>query len=103
MMFPAAVAAVDAELGVIVRLTSYIGGTPVQRYELENLAAFAGEFHVDIPDGLPVTEAGPLDDLRSPGSSGPPLTLGRLLARQAAAGATSAARSLFDRLGPRDR
>src|SRR5262249_36340149 len=28
MMFPAAVAVVDAELGVIVRLTSYIGGRP---------------------------------------------------------------------------
>ena len=99
MMFPAAVAVVDAELGVIVALTSYIGGTPVQRYELENLAAFAGEIRVDLPVGLPVTEAGPLGDLRSPGPDGPPLTLGRVLARQAAAGATSAARSLFDRFG----
>jgi hypothetical protein len=31
MMFPAAVAVVDAELGVMVRLTSYIGETPVQK------------------------------------------------------------------------
>ncbi len=99
MMFPAAVAVVDAELGVIVRLTFYIGRTPVQKYELENLAGFAGDIRVDLPDGLPVTEAGPLDDLRPPERSGPPPTLGRLLARQAAAEATRAARSLFDRLG----
>jgi hypothetical protein len=99
MMFPAAVAVVDAELGVIVRLTFYIGGTPVQKYELESLAALAGEFRVDLPTGLPVTEAGPFDDFRSPGPGSPPLTLGRVLARQAAAGATRAARSLFDRLG----
>ena len=101
MMFPAAVAVVDAELGVIVRLTSYIGGTPVQKYQLEDLAALAGEFRVDLPDGLPVAEGGPFDDLRSPGPCGPPLTLGRVLARHAAAEATKAARSLFDRLGDR--
>jgi len=92
---------VDAELGVIVRLTSYIGGTPVQKYQLEDLAALAGEFRVDLPDGLPVAEGGPFDDLRSPGPCGPPLTLGRVLARHAAAEATKAARSLFDRLGDR--
>src|SRR5262249_30179581 len=84
MMFPAAVAVVDAELGVIVRLTSYIGGTPVQKYELDDLAALTGEFRVDLPDGLPVAEGGPSDDLRSPGPCGPPLTLGRVLARHAA-------------------
>jgi hypothetical protein len=99
MIFPAAVAVVDAELGIIVRLTSYIGGTPVQRYELENIAVLTGEFRVDIPDGLPVTEAGPLDDLRRPERSGPPPTLGRVLARQAAAEASRAARSIFGRLG----
>jgi len=100
MMFPSAVAVVDAELGVITRLTSYIGGTPVQKYELEDLAVLAGEFHVDLPAGLPVTEAGPFDDFRSPGPDGPPLTLPRVLARHAAAEAARAARSLFDRLGP---
>jgi hypothetical protein len=106
MMFPAAVAVVDAELGIIVRLTSYIGGTPVQKYELENLEAVEGDFRVELPDGLPFTEAGPLDDLRSAEPGGPPLTLGRVLARQAAAEVTRVARSLFDRLGtigPRDR
>src|SRR5215469_214920 len=65
MMFPAAVAVVDAELGVIVRLTSYIGGTPVQKYELEGIAPLAGEFGVDLPADLPVTEAGPFDDFRT--------------------------------------
>jgi len=108
MMFPAAVAVVDAELGVIVRLTSYIGGTPVQKYELEDLAALTGEFRIDVPADLPVSEAGPFDDFRtrSPGPGGPPLSLGRVLARQAAAEAARAARSLFDRLrssDPRDR
>jgi len=106
MMFPAAVAVVDAELGVIVRLTSYIGGTPVQRYELANLAALSGEFRVDLPADLPVAEAGPFDDFRSPGPGGPPVRLGRVLARHAAAEAAKAARSLLDRLsasGPRDR
>jgi hypothetical protein len=100
MMFPAAVAVVDAELGVLARLTSYIGGMPVQKYEPDDLAVLAGEFRVDLPAGLPVTEAGPFDDFRSPGTDGPPLTLPRVLARQAAAGAARAARNLFDRLGP---
>jgi hypothetical protein len=65
---------VDAELGVLARLTSYIGGMPVQKYEPEDLAVLAGEFRVDLPAGLPVTEAGPFDDFRSPGPDGPPLT-----------------------------
>ena len=101
MTFPAAVAVVDAELGVIVRLTSYIGGTPVQKYELEDLAARADEFRVDLPADLPVTEGGPFDDFKTgspPG--GPPVRLGRVLARHAATEAAKAARSLFDRLGP---
>jgi hypothetical protein len=34
MTAPAAVALVDAELGVIARLTSYIGGKSVWRFEL---------------------------------------------------------------------
>jgi hypothetical protein len=101
MVFPATVAVVDAELGVIVRLTSYIDGTPVQKYELEDLATLAGEFRVDLPADLPVTEAaGPFDDFRT-GSPGPgaPVRLGGVLARHAVTEAAKAARSLIDRLG----
>jgi hypothetical protein len=103
MLFPVAVAVVDAELGFIVRLTSYLGAKPVCRYELEGLTPVTGDFQVDLPTGLPVTEAGPLDDVggRTPPSS-LPAALGRMVARHAAAGAARTARNLLDRLGPRD-
>ena len=103
MWFRAVVAVVDAELGCIVRLTSYIGTKAVRRVELENLMPAAGAFQVDLPGDLPVTEAGPLDDLsRSPRSRGQPPTLGGIIAREAAAGAARAAKNLFRRLGPHD-
>ena len=41
-MFPAAV--IDAELGIIVRLTYYLGSTPVWRHELRDLSATVGDF-----------------------------------------------------------
>jgi hypothetical protein len=56
MLFPAAVAVVDAELGIILRLTSYIGDNPVQRYELRDVTTSVGDFRPAIPDGLPVVE-----------------------------------------------
>jgi hypothetical protein len=56
MLFPAAVAVVDAELGIILRLTSYIGDNPVQRYELRDVTTSVGDFRPEIPDGLPVVE-----------------------------------------------
>ncbi|MGN6677263.1 MAG: hypothetical protein ACTHKL_05710 [Streptosporangiaceae bacterium] len=104
LLFPTALAVVDAELGCIVRLTSYVGGKAVQRHELENLMPATGKFQVDVPAGLPVTEAGPFDDVSRPAHfPGPPVTLGRIIARQAATGAAKAAKNLLDRLGPRDR
>jgi hypothetical protein len=54
--FPAAVAVVDLDLGVILRLTSYIGDNPVQRYELRDITTSVGDFRLRIPDGLPVVE-----------------------------------------------
>jgi len=55
MMFPAAVAVVDAELGVVLSLTSYLGGKPVRRYELRDVTATRpGDFRVNIPPDLPV-------------------------------------------------
>lgn len=56
MLFPAAVAVVDTELGIILRLTSYIGDNPVQRYELRDVTTSVGDFRPRIPDGLPVVE-----------------------------------------------
>jgi hypothetical protein len=54
MLFPAAVAIVDAELGIILRLTAYIGENPVQRHELRDIATSVGNFRPRIPDGLPI-------------------------------------------------
>jgi hypothetical protein len=103
MWFRGVVAVVDAELGCLLRLTSYIGAKAVKRVELENLMSAAGDFQVDLPGDLPVTEAGPLDDLnRSPQSRGQPPTLGGIIAREAAAGAARAAKNLLGRLGPHD-
>jgi hypothetical protein len=103
MWFRAVVAVLDAEIGCIVRLTSYIGTKAVRRLELENLLPAAGDFHVDLPADLPVTDAGRFDDFTShPRSPGPPPTLGGIIAREAAAGAARAARNLLGRLGPRD-
>jgi hypothetical protein len=63
LIFPAAVAVVDAGTGVLLRLTSYIGEQPVRRCELRDISATAGDFTIDIPPGLPVTEeTGPLGD-----------------------------------------
>jgi hypothetical protein len=56
MMFPAAVAVVDADLGVVLRLTSYIGVRPVQRQELRDLTTDVGDFEVVLPDDLPTVE-----------------------------------------------
>ena len=102
LMFPAAIAAVDAELGIVLRLTSYLGGKPVRRDELRDITAAAGDFSVDIPPGLPVSgETGPA------GPSGPVqpasilLQVAGILARQAATETARAARGILRRIGPR--
>lgn len=56
LIFPAAVAVVDAGTGIVLRLTSYIGEQPVRRRELLDTTATAGDFTIDIPPGLPVVE-----------------------------------------------
>jgi hypothetical protein len=57
MIYPAAVAVVDAESGVLQRLTYYIGSRAVERYELRDVnVAAAADFKVDIPVGLQVVE-----------------------------------------------
>jgi hypothetical protein len=57
LLFRAAVAVIDAELGIVLRLTYYIGDKPVRRYELRDVRAAVGDFQVRIPDNLPMTEA----------------------------------------------
>jgi len=54
LMFSPAVAVVDAELGILLSLTSYLGGKPVRRYELRDIAgpASPGDFRVHLPPGL---------------------------------------------------
>ena len=58
LMFSPAVAVVDAELGILLSLTSYLGGQPVRRYELRDIAGSAspGDFRVQLPPGLRVEQ-----------------------------------------------
>jgi len=55
-MFPATVALVDADLGLVLRLTSYIGANPVQRSELRDVTTDIGDFQVNIPCDRPVVD-----------------------------------------------
>lgn len=60
MMFPTAVAVIDAGLRLVTRLTFYIGARPVERYELRDIsAADAGDFRVELPAVRPATEEPP--------------------------------------------
>jgi hypothetical protein len=66
-MFSPAVAVVDAELGILLSLTSYLGGRPVRRYELRNVAGpvSPGDFRVHLPPGLRLEqETDPLQGVR---------------------------------------
>jgi hypothetical protein len=95
MMFPAAVAVVDAEFGILLSLTSYLGGRPVRRYELREIVdlAGAGDFLVNIPPGLRAEqEAGPPPPVT-------PLTAAGIVAREVGHQAARAARDLFRRMG----
>jgi hypothetical protein len=58
LMFPV-VAVVDAETGLLVRLTTYKGGKPVLRHELRDVepGGGGGDFGFDVPAGLTVVEA----------------------------------------------
>ena len=85
LMFPAAVAVVDAELGILLRLTSYLGGKPVRRGELTDISAAAGDFSVNLPPGLPVSEeSGPSGQSGSSQPASIALQAASILARQAA-------------------
>jgi outer membrane lipoprotein-sorting protein len=91
---------VDAELGIVTRLSSYQGDSLLQRYEFRDVAPLSAdgrEFTVDIPPGVPVehSDGGPLDDLDIP----PALRS----ALRTAESAAKAARDLLDSLGNRRR
>jgi hypothetical protein len=105
LMFSTAVAVVDVELGILLRLTSYMGGKPVRQYELRDITTGTGDFRVDIPPGLPVfEETGPFGDAPDAGPSGPvniPLKVASEVARQVAAEATKAARNFLRRMNTR--
>jgi hypothetical protein len=107
LMFSTAVAVVDVESGILLRLTSYMGGKPVRQYELRDIATGNGDFQVDIPPGLPVfEETGPFGDAQDAGSSQPvsiniPLKVASEVARQVATEAAKAARNLLRRMNTR--
>jgi len=91
---------VDAELGIVTRLSSYQGDSLLQRYEFRDVAPLSADgrdFTVDIPPGVPVehSDGGPLDDLDIP----PALRS----ALRTAESAAKAARDLLDSLGNRRR
>jgi hypothetical protein len=97
LMFPTAVAVVDAELGILLRLTSYLGGKPVQRCELRDVTAGAGDFRVTIPPDLPTVE----ETRRTDGGPPSPVNLPVKVASAVAQEATKAARNLLRRFDPR--
>jgi hypothetical protein len=100
LMFPAAVAVVDAELGIILSLTSYLGGKPVRRYELRDVTSGPGDFRVDLPPGL---DAEPEPDrptsLGDADSAVTPLKLAGAVAHEVGKEAAKAARNFLRRLG----
>lgn len=101
----AAVAVVDAERGILLRLTTYAGARPVRRFELRDISAEAGEFRADLPPGLPiVAEDDPVRRFRD-GHPPPSINLFRSAAgavgRQVAKETANAARNLRRRLDGR--
>jgi hypothetical protein len=106
MWSSAAVAVVDAELGILIRLTTYGAGRAVRRLDLRDVAAGAGDIRADLPPGAPVAgEAGPF---RRSGPGGDPLAGRNILAdlaggigRQVAKEAAGAVRDLWRRLDGR--
>jgi hypothetical protein len=91
---------VDAELGIVLRLSQYEGDALLQRYELREVAplsADGGELAFDIPPGVRVehSDGGPLDELD--------LSPAMRSALRTAESAAKAARGFLDSLGNRQR
>jgi hypothetical protein len=71
LIYDAAVAVIDAELGIITRLSSYAAGIPMARWELRDVRAPAStsaeDFRVQTPPGARVEkETGPFDAAPEP-------------------------------------
>ena len=100
LMFRAAVAIVDAELGIVVSLTSYAAGKPVQQRELREIIIQAGDFRVDIPPGLRIEEEHHRPgDADLPGPINIPLTAARIVAQEVGKEVADAARKVLRRFG----
>jgi hypothetical protein len=100
MIFPAAVAVVDAELGIVLSLTSFLGGKPVRRHELRDVTPTQpGDFRVNIPPDLPIEPATsyPGADREHPPDT--PLKLAGAVAQEVGKEAVKAARNFLRRLG----
>jgi hypothetical protein len=103
MMFPAtaAVAVVDAELGVVLSLTSFLGGKPVRRHELRDVAPTQpGDFRVNIPPDLPVEPATSYSGADREHPPDTPLKLAGAVAQEVGKEAVKAARTFLRRLNP---
>ena len=108
LFFPADVI-VDAELGCLLRLISFVGDRPVSWYELSDIDTEpvpAGEFRVDIPPGVRVVEAtgNPFTDATAvmPGATGTVIRTAADVVRRTS-DAVSATRSFLDDLLGRSR
>jgi hypothetical protein len=105
MLLPGEVV-VDAELGIVLRSTSYQGTKPTARSELRDVAVGPGEpgdFRPDIPPGTRVTEeTDPAEDDAAPQPANLPGKLASDIARQAAKDAKSAVQGLFDLIRGQD-
>ena len=71
LIYDAAVAVIDAELGVVTRLTSYAAGRPIARWDLRAVRVPAPmnpeDFRLTTPPGRRVQqEAGPFDEAPEP-------------------------------------
>ncbi len=94
MLFSPAVAVVDAEFGILLSLTSYLGGTPVRRYELREISGGDGDFRVHIPPGLRVEK-----EAEPPAGPVTPLTVAGAVAREVANQTAKATRDFLRRMG----
>lgn len=102
LLFPAAIAIVDAELGVLLQLTSYLHGEPVERLELRDPCALDEAFRMDIPSDLPVSADTSLaariaDHPPRPGEV--PVRIAGAIARFAGDEALRTTRGIWRRLG----
>jgi hypothetical protein len=95
MGFSAAEAAADAELGILLHLTSYAGGRPAIRFEVRDITRPGpqdpADFRIDAAPGVPIVEdsGSPLDEVDVPESVKRAVKAARDAAHYAGAGVTA--------------